>query len=110
MQQLRQTIQIHEETFNHDLQTRDGEKITQENWPEKISQEKSIYIDLYIYEEPESESDTESDTQYVVIEPREPRPNSPSPSEDPEDPEIVMIEPLAPDYSKRIDEIFISNG
>jgi len=90
-QQLRQTIKLHEQTFDYDLQTKDGQIISHLNWSEKISQEKSLHIDLFVpSEDSETGSETESDTEYVVIEPDGVRSESPTPSEPPE---IVTIEP-----------------
>src|SRR5450755_1654429 len=106
-QQLRQTIKLHEETFDYELQTKDGHIITHTNWSEKISQEKSLYIDLFVPSDEsesgsEAGSETASDAHYVVIEPD--RIRSPSPASS-EPPEIITIEPEPRTQSQDIDDI-----
>ena len=103
-QQLRQTIKLHEKTFDYDLRTKDGQIISHQNWSEKISQEKSLHIDLFVpSENSETGSETESDPEYVVIEPDRIMSESPTPSEPAE---IVTIEPEQHTQSQDIDEIF----
>jgi hypothetical protein len=82
MQQLRQTIKLHDENFDHELKTKDGLIVSESDWSQKISQETSLYIDLSVSNDSSDDSsdsstststptddEIQSEHEYVEIKP-----------------------------------------